>query len=1091
MSKRLTVQSIQLMCGRTAYEKGAAIQRSGKVSLGPIDPEASCGEAVVKDKGSYHVKVSRGYEGDVNAECTCPSLPSYDRFCKHIAAVLIAMLDRQQRVHSAIHSEPDLRERDPDDSEDSLITANDKELTSSLLGLFADKPNRPTRADTRFDSRTLLEVEFICRIVSRGRKTIFAIEAKAGPGRLYLISNLREFLDCLYRREACPFSRHFAYDPDLHGFTGRDDAVLRHLLELNRNEDTYHEATGYDAGRAGGGRSLLVPPSSWETLLPLLAEAPHVKLEHAARTYESLEISGEPLPLRFEFDRAEPGSYQMSVYGLDQLTVLPAYGAVLSENKVLKLPPDSSKRLFDLKLMLDASGKRQIGIAPGQMELFMEKVIPGLMKLGTVHIAGSVADRIVQTPLKAILYLDRVRDRLLAGLEFRYGAIHINPFEGRSPEERGQGPLLMRDGEKENRIMELMEQSSFTRTEGGYVLDDEDAEFEFLTQVVPQLEQLLDVYATSAVKSRIQGGLMPPKVTVNLSERTDWLECRFELEGIPETEIRKLLQSLEEKRKFHRLPNGALLPLDTAEFREIIRFLNEIGIRGADINHEGIRVPLVRALHLTESREQGHAVRLGKSFRKLLENLRHPDHLEFAVPDGLTSVLRDYQEYGFGWMKTLAHYRFGGILADDMGLGKTLQSIAFLLSVLPEIRSLKLPALIVSPASLVYNWRNELKKFAPEIRVLVADGGRTERSRLRRKAAETDVMIVSYPLLRTDVAWYSKQAFHTLILDEAQVFKNHGTQTAKAVKEVTALHRFALTGTPVENRLDELWSIFHAVFPELFPDRRAFGELPRETVARRIRPFLLRRLKTDVLRELPEKIESVQASEMLPEQKKLYLAYLAKLRKESLKHLDSDTFHKNRIKILAGLTRLRQLCCHPALFVEGYQGSSAKFEQLLEMIEECRSAGKRPLVFSQFTEMLGIIGRELGAQGVPYFYLDGDTPAPERVELCRRFNEGERDLFLLSLKAGGTGLNLTGADTVILYDLWWNPAVEQQAADRAHRIGQKNVVQVIRLVTQGTVEDKMVELQQRKKHLIDEVIRPGEEALSSLSEQEIREILMI
>ena len=446
---------------------------------------------------------------------------------------------------------------------------------------------------------------------------------------------------------------------------------------------------------------------------------------------------------------------------------------------------------------------------------------------------------------------------------------------------------------------------------------------------------------------------------------------------------------------------------------------------------------------------------------------------------------------GFQWFKTLAHYHFGGILADDMGLGKTLQSIAFLVSVLPEIREHKLPGIIVCPASLVYNWQNELQKFAPEIRVVIADGSQEERSQILKSSSKADVIITSYPLLRRDIAKVAKQAFHTLILDEAQFFKNHATQTAHAVKAIQARYRFALTGTPVENKLEELWSIFDAVFPALFTDRKAFNDLTRETVAKRVRPFLLRRLKTDVLKELPEKIESLQASELLPEQKKLYVAYLAKLQQETLKHLNEKDFQKNRIKILAGLTRLRQLCCHPSLFVEDYGGSSAKFEQLLEIIEECRSAGKRLLVFSQFTKMLGIIGRELGYQGIPFFYLDGSTPASERVQLCNRFNDGERDLFLISLKAGGTGLNLTGADTVILYDLWWNPAVEQQAADRAHRIGQKKVVQVIRLVTQGTVEDKMYELQLRKKNLIDEVIQPGQEALSGLSEQEIREILMI
>ena len=335
------------------------------------------------------------------------------------------------------------------------------------------------------------------------------------------------------------------------------------------------------------------------------------------------------------------------------------------------------------------------------------------------------------------------------------------------------------------------------------------------------------------------------------------------------------------------------------------------------------------------------------------------------------------------------------------------------------------------------------------------------------------------------------KSFHTVFFDEAQAFKNPVTQTAKAVKKIQADHRFALTGTPMENSLEELWSIFHVVFPELFQGFKEYSNLSRKTIARRIRPFLLRRLKEDVLSELPEKIESMESVELLPEQKKLYAAYLAKLRHDTLKHLDKDTLRKNRIKILAGLTRLRQICCHPALFVDGYKGSSAKFEQLMQIVEESKLSGRRVLIFSQFTKMLGLIGRELAIQGLPFFYLDGQTPSEERVEICNRFNAGERDLFLISLKAGGTGLNLTGADTVILYDIWWNPAVEEQAADRAHRIGQTNVVQVIKLVARGTIEEKMNELQEKKRHLIEEIIDSEEKASSTLTEEDIREILMI
>ncbi|MFL6557110.1 MAG: DEAD/DEAH box helicase, partial [Bacillus sp. (in: firmicutes)] len=437
---------------------------------------------------------------------------------------------------------------------------------------------------------------------------------------------------------------------------------------------------------------------------------------------------------------------------------------------------------------------------------------------------------------------------------------------------------------------------------------------------------------------------------------------------------------------------------------------------------------------------------------QFLDHLSNPGKLEFEVPTSLELVLKDYQKIGYKWMKTLAYYGFGGILADDMGLGKTIQSIAFILSVLPDISKNKQPVLVVCPSSLTYNWLSEIRKFAPQLKAVVIDGTKAERSKLLDEGTEADVMMISYPLLRREISRLEKQTFHTVFFDEAQAFKNPLTQTARAAKKLKSAHRFALTGTPVENSLEELWSIFHVVFPELFLGLKEYSKLSRKTIARRIRPFLLRRMKEDVLSELPGKMESMESVELFPDQKKLYAAYLAKLRHDTLKHLDKDTIRKNRIKILAGLTRLRQICCHPGLFVDDYKGNSAKFEQLLQIVEESKLSGRRVLIFSQFTKMLALIGRALNERGLPYYYLDGQTPSEERVEICDRFNRGERDLFLISLKAGGTGLNLMSADTVIFYDTWWNPAVEEQAADRAHRIGQKNVVQVIKLVARGTIE---------------------------------------
>ncbi|MDY0394513.1 SNF2-related protein [Virgibacillus halophilus] len=601
----------------------------------------------------------------------------------------------------------------------------------------------------------------------------------------------------------------------------------------------------------------------------------------------------------------------------------------------------------------------------------------------------------------------------------------------------------------------------------------------------------MQVYATTAVRNRVLKKHAHPRIRVKFKkERTNWLEFTFDMDGIPDQQVKDILRALEEKRKYYRLASGSLLSLETREFEEIHRFLHAAGAQEEDVE-SGLNVPVIRGFRLLDAANDAEVFQFEDSFRQFLADLQQMDRSGFEVPKNLDPVLRDYQKQGYQWMKFLASYGFGGILADDMGLGKTLQSIAFIVSNLSDIRNSKQPVLIVCPSSLTYNWLHEISRFAPDMKAEVIDGNQTERIMLQKNAMKKDVIVTSYPLLRADSRWYEKQNFHTAFFDEAQTFKNPVTQTARAVKKVQAKYRFALTGTPIENTLEELWAIFHVVFPELFQGLREYSFLPRKKIIRRIRPFLLRRTKADVLAELPEKNKSLESAELLPEQKKLYAAYLAKLRHDTLKHLDQETLRKNRIKILAGLTRLRQICCHPALFVEGYQGRSAKFEQLMEILEESRNAGRRLLVFSQFTEMLKLIGRELAGKGMSFFYLDGHTSSEERIQRCDRFNGGERNIFLISLKAGGTGLNLTGADTVILYDNWWNPAVEEQAADRAHRIGQKHAVEVIKLVARGTIEEKMNELQEKKRHLAEEVIDAKEVSEQMMTEEDIRELLMI
>ena len=1087
MKVQLTMRNIQSLCGQSALRKGEALCRAGKVSVALIemDEERVVYEATVQDRGSSRVRVELRADGAVAASCPCSIHFAFDQYCKHVAAALRQMMLMQQDEEETSQAQVQ------PSGKEAIAESGELQLVSRLLDAFRYEARAGSGERGLIETRRPIAAEFLVVPYTQGnRGGLLGIELKVGEESRYVVPDLRAFLRHFERGEAYDFSRHFTYDPTLQCFGPAEDEVFRQLLEIWRSERLQREAAGaLYTGEVGDPRTLPVPPAAWEVLGPKLAAASHTKLKSGERL---LPLRwDDALPIRFVFEQTQEEGCRLAADGLRELLVLPSYGLALAEGKLVRLQPEACRRLTELQAVLKSSGEADaIRVPQQQIGPFMERVIPGLMQLGEVRIAKNIADRVMQSKLAARVYLDRVRDRLLAGLEFQYGDIVIHPLEDRE-DRRGEGRILVREGEREAQILELMASSGFVSTEGGYIMQDEDAEYEFLYRVVPQLEQLARIYATSAVKERLFVEYPPPRIEVKADERTHWLEFRFRMDDIPEDQIREVIRSLVEKRKYHRLPTGALMPLETEEMQRIVQTLNSTGLPLPELNQPVFRLPLVRGIHLMESNDAqaDSPLRMDKSLRLLLEHLRHPDTMEAEVPETVEPVLRDYQVEGYRWFKTLAHYGLGGILADDMGLGKTLQSIAYLVSVLPQIREHRQPSLIVAPASLMYNWLSELRRFAPELIAVVADGSRSARHNLLDRASEYDAVIVSYPLLRRDAGRYAELGWHTLILDEAQMIKNDTTQTAKAVKAIAARYRFALTGTPVENRLEELWSIMDAILPGLFPERKAFAELSRETVARLIRPFLLRRMKREVLGELPEKIESVHVSELLPEQRKHYAAYLAKLRHDTLKHLDEEDFAKSRIRILAGLTRLRQLCCHPALFLDDYKGGSAKFDQLLEIVEECGRSGRRLLVFSQFTGMLEMIARELGYRGVPYFYLDGSTPAAERVELCDRYNAGERDVFLISLKAGGTGLNLTGADTVVLYDLWWNPAVEQQAEDRAHRMGQKRVVQVIRLVARGTVEEKMYELQQKKKALVAEIMEPGENASGAMTEQDVRDLL--
>ena len=483
--------------------------------------------------------------------------------------------------------------------------------------------------------------------------------------------------------------------------------------------------------------------------------------------------------------------------------------------------------------------------------------------------------------------------------------------------------------------------------------------------------------------------------------------------------------------------------------------------------------------HLFKDQDQ---VTFTEEFRHLAHDLTHPEDFPMTALN-IKADLRDYQKKGIQWLQMLHHYGFGGILADDMGLGKTLQAIAFLSSQLQENSRV----LILAPSGLIYNWADEFQKFAPNLDVVVVHGLKPYRETIL--AEKHQIYVTSYATFRQDSEIYQDLSFDFLFLDEAQVMKNAQTKIAKTLRKFVVPSVFALSGTPIENNIGELWSIFQIVLPGLLPAKKDFMKLPAERVAQFIKPFVMRRKKEEVLTELPDLIEVVYKNELEDQQKAIYLAQLQQMQ-ERIEHVTAAEFQRNRVEILTGLMRLRQICDTPALFMEDYKGDSGKLDSLRDLLSQIAEGNHRVLIFSQFRGMLDRIEEELPQLGLTSFKITGSTPSQDRQEMTKAFNQGERDVFLISLKAGGVGLNLTGADTVVLVDLWWNPAVESQAIGRAHRMGQEQAVEVYRLVTRGTIEEKIQELQEQKRNLVSEVL-DGTESRGSLTLSEIQEILGI
>ncbi|WP_289293385.1 DEAD/DEAH box helicase [Romboutsia ilealis] len=576
-----------------------------------------------------------------------------------------------------------------------------------------------------------------------------------------------------------------------------------------------------------------------------------------------------------------------------------------------------------------------------------------------------------------------------------------------------------------------------------------------------------------------------PNITLDISQsRNGYMGMKLDIEGVDSNEYREIFSSYKNNNRLYRMKNGAYLDLKDKDIEQAFKLIDILNIYN---DFDNMKIPNNKAIYLEKLIEDEDLsfVNGSKYVSNVVKKFDKVKSKNYEVPKDLNATLRDYQVSGFEFFKTLSDYQFGGILADEMGLGKTIQTIAFLLSNKDK------KSIVITPTALIYNWKNELEKFAPTLKVGLLHAAKSEREKILDNIDNYDVILTTYTTYKNDIDKYKNINFDYCIIDEAQNIKNPDAIITKAIKNVNAKVKFALTGTPIENNLMELWSIFDFIMPGYLYNKSKFKSIfvnnDKNIIELKnlIKPFILRRTKKEVITELPDKIEQKIIIDLEKEHKRAYKGYVNLITRK-IKENNQDN-----ITVFSYLTKLRQLCLSPELMVKNYQGKNSKLDVLINIIND--SSDEKILVFSQFTKVLEVIGKRLNEENISYSYLDGKTSAKDRVKLVEEFNTNNNKVFLISLKAGGTGLNLTSANIVVHFDPWWNPAVEDQASDRAHRIGQKNVVNVIKLIAKGTAEERVINLQETKKELIEDVINgnlDNSATLKNLSKDDIIDLFM-
>ncbi|MBW9148244.1 DEAD/DEAH box helicase [Clostridium sp. CM028] len=1017
----------------------------------------------------------------ISYHCQCNDCYSYYgevSMCKHVVATLLKYFYEK----------------------DEIIKAKRMAKTNSLIKQITKSIN----GDQRIKSYLNVDVKYEHDPNSDNRKSFVSL--KVGEDKQYVVKNIKEFFICYNKSfESMEFGKKFTYNPYLHSFKEGDLNIIELFKEASELEAVAGAANRYKGNTVKflSGKKAYFTDSMVKRLFKCLYNR-DLTVVIKGETFTNVHIRQKAMPLEFEINRED------SKFILQQKEDMPIAisndGEFFFYKGEIYQPPIAQRDAYlPFYNRFKEENNNCIEFYEQEKDDVASFVLPTLNKISDrVAIDTSLEKEFYIEELKAVVHFEKKSKNVEVFITFKYGEVEINPFN--SKENKAQeGRVLIRDIEKEMGIINQFLEFGFVSTNKGFDIRDEAKLLEFLVSGLEKLQQVAEVYYSEEFKKIKVHGNAGYKSNIKLN-KDNLLEFSFSIEGVDNTELSNVFSALREKRKYHRLKNGSFVLLDSNNLLKVAQMIEYLNIKDSDIAKNKILLSKYNAIYIEEKlkREQMDFVDTNKKFRDLVNTVKDIKELKVIVPKTLDSIMRDYQKVGFKWLKTLASCGFGGILADEMGLGKTLEAIAFIQSEVQENEN-KQPSLVVCPTSVVYNWKDEIEKFAPSLNCIVISGNKSQRVQQKQSIDETDVIITSYALIRRDLEDYQKIKFRYCFLDEAQYIKNFNSQNAHSVKSINAISKFALTGTPIENSLTELWSIFDFIMPGYLLNHSAFSKKYEAPIVKdgshealqelnnHVKPFILRRTKLEVAKDLPSKIEHRISVEMTEQQKKVYLAYLKDAKGELEEDIKAKGFNKSKFKVLSILTRLRQICCDPSTFIEDYVGGSGKMEALDEILGNSLEEGHRILIFSQFTRVLKNISKRLDPKEIKYMYLDGSTKAEKRVEMVKTFNEGDTQVFLISLKAGGTGINLTGADMVIHFDPWWNPAVESQATDRAHRIGQKKTVEVIKLIARGTIEEKIFKLQQKKKQIVESVINDetgAELFLSQMSQNEIEDLFV-